>query len=467
VSNPDRLSGLDASFLDLEGEVAHMHVAACAVLEGPAPSYEQLIDALESRLHLIPRYRQRLAFVPLSQGRPVWVDDPQFRLPFHVRHTALPKPGSDAQLKRLAGRIFSQALDRTRPLWELWMVEGLSDGRFALLTKTHHALVDGENIASVLFDRSPTTTVAEPAPPAWVAKPLPSGAQLLANALIERATSRGEVRRTADHLLRTTRRAASTLSSAVTSISGVTLPGSLTTPSSPYNVPIGPHRRFTWVRTELEDLREIKNVLGGTVNDVVLAAIAGALGVHMRRHEHPTDGVVLRALVPISVNSGEPESSGNELAAMWAPLPVGITDPATRLAAITEATAGIKDTGHALGAAQITDLSGFAPPTLVAHAVRLQASQDPFNLVVTNVPGPQSPMYFSGRKLEALYSLVPLAENNALGIAVMSYNGAVNFSLNADYDELPDLEDLADDVSAAVTELAQAAARSHAARAAQ
>ncbi len=471
MTNPDRLSGLDTSFLLLEDAVAHMHVAACAVLEGLAPSYQELVETVERRLHLIPRYRQRLQYVPLGQGRPVWVDDPQFRLPFHIRHTALPRPGSDEQLKLLAGRIFSQALDRQRPLWELWMVEGLSDGRFALLTKTHHALVHGLNIASILFDPTPTPPPVTDPPQAWAPKPLPSRAQLVADALVERATTPGEVRRSAAHVLGTPIRATSAVGTTLANVGGIKLPGRPRAPQSPYNVTIGPHRRFTWVNAELDQVKAIKNALGGTVNDVVLAAIAGGLGAHMRRHGYQTEDVVLRALVPISVSALPGEASGagdgdeveadgpgTDLTAMWAPLPVGVLDPAARLALITRATAPIKNESQPRQSEPVTDLTGFAPPTLVAHAARLQAGQDPFNLVVTNIAGPQSPMYFRGRELQAIYSLVPLAQGTALGIAVMSYNGQVAFSLSADYDRLADLEDLADDLSDAIAELAVRAA---------
>jgi diacylglycerol O-acyltransferase / wax synthase len=462
VGNPDRLSGLDSSFLHLERDSAHMHVAGCAVFEGPAPAYEELVEAISGRLHLVPRYRQRLAFVPLEQGRPVWVDDPHFNITYHVRHTALPRPGDDDELKRLASRVFSQALDRTRPLWELWLVEGLSGGRFALLSKTHHALVDGVSgvdIATVLFDASPDPLPVAPPEQQWIARPLPTRAQLLADALLERTTVPQEIVRGVRAALRGPRQIAGRVGHALIGIGAMTWAGLQAAPSSPFNVRIGPHRRFTWVRGDLAQFKAIKNSLGGTVNDVVLAVVAGALGRYMRLHGEPTGDVELKAMVPVSVRADvERGALGNRVAAMWAPLPVGMTDPVERLHTITQAMEGIKESGQAVGAQVLTGLSGFAPPTIMAQAARLQARQRLFNLVVTNVPGPQIPLYVLGRRLEALYPMVPLAENTALGIAIMSYNGQLNFGLVADYDALPDVETLAEELSSAIEELAAVAA---------
>jgi diacylglycerol O-acyltransferase / wax synthase len=461
VGNPDRLSGLDSSFLHLESDVAHMHVAGCAVFDGAAPAYEVLVDQIVSRLHLVPRYRQRLAFVPFGQGRPVWVDDPHFNVSYHVRHTALPRPGDDEELKRLTGRVFSQALDRTRPLWELWLVEGLADDRFALLSKTHHALVDGisgVDIATVLFDSSPDPMPVAPPEHVWIPRPMPTDAQLLADALLERTTVPNEIARGARSTLRGPRQVVSRLGGALAGVGALARVG-LAAPPSPFNVRIGPHRRFTWVQGELREFKQIKNALGGTVNDVVLAVVAGALGRYMRLHGHLTDGVVLRAMVPVSVRADvERGALGNRVAAMWAPLPVGVTDPVERLWELSDAMDGIKDSGQAVGAGVLTELTGFAPPTIMAQAARLQARQRFFNLVVTNVPGPQFPLYMLGRELSALFPMVPLAENTALGIAIISYNGQLNFGLTADYDALADVETLAEELRASIEELVAAAA---------
>ena len=461
VANHDRLTGLDSSFLHLERDSAHMHVAGCSVFIGSAPSYDELLEAIASRLHLVPRYRQRLAFVPLHQGRPVWVDDPHFKLQYHVRHTALPRPGGEAELKRLAGRVFSQALDRTRPLWELWLVEGLAGGRFAVLSKTHHALVDGisgVDIATVLFDASADPLPVAPPEHEWVARPLPSSAQLLADALLERATVPGEVARGVRATLRGPRTMATRAGRALGSVSALAWTGLQAAPPSPFNVRIGPHRRFTWVRGDLGEFKAIKNELGGTVNDVVLAVVAGALGRYMRLHGSSTDGTELRAMVPVSVRADiERGALGNRVAAMWATLPVGVTDPVERLHSVSGQMKGVKQSGQAVGAEILTRVSGFAPPTIMAQAARLQARQRLFNLVVTNVPGPQFPLYLLGRELESIYPMVPLAENTALGIAILSYNGQLNFGLVADYDALADVEVLADELRASLEELAAAA----------
>jgi len=467
VANKDRLTGLDSSFLHLERDSAHMHVAGCSVFAGSAPPYDDLVEAIESRLHLVPRYRQRLAFVPLGQGRPVWVDDPHFKVHYHVRHTALPRPGGDSELKRLAGRVFSQALDRSRPLWELWLVEGLAGGRFAVLSKTHHALVDGVSgvdIATVLFDTSPDPVPVAPPEQEWNARPLPSRAQLLADALLERATVPTEVMRGVRATLRGPRTVVRRAGSALGSVGALAWTGMKAAPPSPFNQRIGPHRRFTWVRADLGQFKAIKNSLGGTVNDVVLAVVAGALGRYIQRHGQPTDGVGLKAMVPVSVRADvERGALGNRVAAMWATLPVGLADPVERLHTVSEAMVGVKQSGQAVGAEVLTSVSGFAPPTIMAQAARLQARQRLFNLVVTNVPGPQFPLYLLGRELEAIYPMVPLAENTALGIAILSYNGQLNFGLVGDYDALADLEVLADELRSSIDELAAAAGASAAA----
>ncbi len=462
MANRNRLTGLDSSFLHLEHDSAtHMHVASCMVFDGPPPTHDELVAHVEARLHLVPRYRQRLAFVPLGQGRPVWVDDPHFNTRYHVQQHALPRPGSEEQLKQLAGRAFSQQLDRNKPLWELWLVEGLHDGRFAILAKTHHALVDGisgVDITTVLFD-----VTADPAPTPgpeqpWVPRPLPSGAQLLADALLERATVPAEVLRGIRSVIRRPRRVAKELFGDVSAIGSFALPGARSAPPSPLNVAIGPHRRFTWAEEELERVKAIKNALGGTVNDVVLATVAGGLGRYLRAHGHPTIDLQLRAMIPVSVRSEEARGAlGNQVAAVWATLPVGESDPIERLALVRGDMEGLKESHQAVGARLLTELTGFAPPTVMAQAARLQARQRYFNLVVTNVPGPQFPLYVLGRRMRAIYPMVPLAQHLALGVAIMSYDGQLAFGLNADYDALPDVELLATQLAEALDELATAA----------
>jgi diacylglycerol O-acyltransferase / wax synthase len=454
----DRLTGLDASFLHLEDAASHMHVAGVMIFEGSPPPYEDLLAAIERRLGLVPRYRQRLAFVPFGQGRPKWVDDPHLNLRYHVRSTALPAPGSEQQLRELAGRVFAQQLDRDKPLWEIWLVDGLEGDRFAMLSKTHHALVDGisgVDIMSVLFDTSP-----EPAAPAdtgdrWLPRPLPSPAQLLGEALVERATVPTEIVRSIRAVLRGPRLVAEGLRDAAVGVGAMAWAGLNPAPSSPYNKSIGPHRRFNWVRVNLADIKAIKNELGGTVNDVVLATIAGALGKHLRRRGQNTDGMELKAMVPVSVRADvERGALGNRVAAMMAPLPVWCQDPVARLDIVREELKGLKSGGQAVGAQVLTQLSGFAPATVMGQASRVMARQRFFNLVVTNVPGPQIPLYLAGRRMMDPFPMVPLAKNQALGVALLSYAGRINFGLVGDWDLMWDLDDFADDVRESLAELA-------------
>jgi diacylglycerol O-acyltransferase / wax synthase len=469
MANPDRLTALDSTFLHLEDHSsAHMHVALVMVFDGKAPTPQEFVDHVLSRLHLVPRYRQRLAYVPLGQGRPVWADDPHFNPYYHIRHTALPKPADDAALKRLAGRLFSQRLDRSKPLWEMWLVQNMSGGRFALIAKTHHALVDGisgVDITTVIFnaDSGPAAPTGPPAP--WSAKPLPGPAKLLGEALLERTTVPAEMIRGGRALLRAPRKALSQVKDGLTSIGATTLTGiSSPAPPSPFNVDIGPHRRYAFLDADLASLKAIKDSLGGTLNDTVLASVSLALGRYLRRHGTDTEGLVLKAMVPVSVRTKAQRGGasrqavvGNQVAAMWAPLPVGLEDPAECLRTITAAMDDLKKSGQAVGAQVLTNLAGFAPPTILSQAARLQARQPFFNLVVTNVPGPQFPLYVLGRRLKALYPVVPLAQRQALGIAVMSYDGHLGFGLLGDYDALSDLEAIALDLKWAIAQLSRAA----------
>jgi WS/DGAT/MGAT family acyltransferase len=461
----DRLTALDAAFLHIEDQGAHMHVASVMTFAGPVPEYDEILQLLDSRLHLVPRYRQRLASVPLGQGRPVWTDDPHFNLRYHLRHSGVPAPGDEEELKTLAGRIFSARLDRNRPLWEIWLVDGLADGGFALIGKTHHALVDGisgVDITTVLFDAAPDPAPVPPPERPWMPGPPPSRAQLLADALLERATVPAEGLRAVRAVTRGPRRVLGSFARDVGAV-GETLWATLRpAPPSPLNVPIGPHRRYTWVDADLTEFKAIKEELGGTVNDVVLTAVTLALGRWLRRHAFPTDGLELRALVPVSVRAdAEHGALGNRVSAMYAPLPVGACDAEVAYRRVHEAMAGLKESGQAVGAQTITQLGDFAPPTILSQAARLQARQRWFNVVVTNVPGPQVPLYVQGRRMTRLYPVVPLAPNQALGIAIMSYDGTLGFGLLGDYDAMADLDDLAADLEAGIADLAAAAGVRH------
>jgi WS/DGAT/MGAT family acyltransferase len=460
VVDGDRLTGLDASFLHLEGADTHMHVASTILFEGPAPKYVEFRDHIASRLDLVPRFRQKLAFVPFNQGRPKWVDDPHLNLDYHVRHTSLPTPGSEEQLKNLAARFFSQQLDRSKPLWELWLVEGLKGGRFAVIGKSHHALVDGVagiDITTVLFDMEKDPPEPEHRNPPWVPRPEPTGAQLLAEAMVERAVSPREGLRFARRVLRGPRRAARKLQESLVAAGTFAWAG-MAAPDTPFNVDIGPHRRFAWVRASLADMKKVKNELGGTVNDVVLAAVTGALGRFLRAHGHSTAGLEIRAMVPVSIRAADERGdTGNKVSAMMAPLPVWCEDPVERLKLVSASMGDLKKSKQAMGATLLTELADFAPPTITGAAARLQSQQRFFNLVVTNVPGPQFPLYLLGRRMERVFPMVPLAKRQALCVGIMSYDGQVNFGLIGDYDAMSELEGLADDLQASLEELVDAA----------
>jgi WS/DGAT/MGAT family acyltransferase len=302
----DRLTSIDASFLHQEGPASHMNIGGVLIFEGPPPAFEDLLDHVRSRLHLVPRYRQKLANPPLESGRPLWIDDPTLNLEYHVRHTALPSPGSEGQLFRLAARIASQPLDRSKPLWEMWLVESVEDDRFALISKTHHSLVDGVagvDLATVLFDLE-----REPAPPAvelepWQPRPEPSAAELVA------AGVRGMVRTTTELMARSVSAALrpadslKTVADAAEGLGEIVWAGLNPAPETPLNVEIGPHRRLAIVRQRLDDYKLVKNALGGTVNDVVLTVVSGALARWLRARGVRTEGLEMRALVPVSVRT--------------------------------------------------------------------------------------------------------------------------------------------------------------------
>jgi WS/DGAT/MGAT family acyltransferase len=453
----DRLTGLDSSFLHLERAGAHMHVASTSIFEGPPPQIDEFRDHIASRLHLVPRFRQKLRFVPLGQGRPVWVDDPYLNLEYHVRQTALPAPGSEEQLRNLAARIFSQQLDRSKPLWEMWLVEGLEGERFAIVGKSHHALVDGisgVDITTVLFDleREPSNPPA--LPPKWAPRPEPTDFKLLGDALRERATSPQEIARGVRAALRGPRQVLRGVGATSKVISA-----GMSAPATPFNVEIGPHRRVAFVRSDLASLKAMKDKHGGTVNDVILSAVAGAIGNYLRARGHDTEDLEMRAMVPVSVRAEEERGAlGNRISAMMAPLPIWCEDPVERLHLVTEIMGDLKGSGQAVGAELLTRIVDFAPTTIASQAARLQPAQRFFNLVVTNVPGPQFPLFVLGRQMESIFPMVPLARRQALCVGIMSYNGQVDFGLIGDYDAMADLESFGLDLESAIGDLGAATA---------
>jgi WS/DGAT/MGAT family acyltransferase len=431
------------------------------IFEGPPPAYEDFIEQVRSRLPLVPRFRQKLAVPPFQAGRPLWVDDPSFNLSYHVRHTALPAPGNEDQLRRLTGRIFSQQLDRSKPLWESWLVQGLERNRFALITKTHHAMVDGVSgvdLSTVLFDVKPVPEPVPSADPEWAPGPEPSTAQLVAKGVADIANAplqlAGRLANAVQHPEATARRVAEALEA----VGEVAWAFADPAPDVPLNVPIGSHRRFVWVRSELQTFKQIKDALGGTVNDVVLAVVSGALRGWLLGRGVRSEGLQLRALVPVSIRAEDEHGHlGNRIAAMRGPLPVYVEDPVRRLEIVRESMEGLKQSKQALGAEVISRFNDFAPPTLLAQASRINFSTRLFNLIVTNVPGPQIPLYVLGRELQDIFPVAFLPENHALAIAIMSYNGGIGFGLLADYDAMDDVELIANGINEAIGELTEAA----------
>jgi diacylglycerol O-acyltransferase len=444
-----------------------MHIGGLFVFEGPPPAWSDYLDHVRGRLHLVPRYRQRLATPPLETGRPLWVDDPNFNLEYHIRHAALPSPGTEEQLLQLAARIASQQLDRSKPLWESWLVEGLaprgadSPERFALIFKTHHSLVDGVagvDLATVLFDLSP-----KPEPPGTDLEPWRPSSEPTPGELVL-AGIRGVVGTTAEIIAKAltaaTKPATSlgVLRDAAEGVGEIVWAGLNPAPETPLNVEIGPHRRFAVARQRLEDYKEVKNALGGTVNDVVLTVVSGALARWLAERGVRTEGLEMRALVPVSVRTQDQRGTlGNQLTVMRGPLPVYITDPIARLRFVRQAMDGLKESKQAVGAATLAAVNDLAPPTILAQASRLNFSTRLFNLIVTNIPGPQVPLYVLGRKLDELFPIAFLPRNHALAVAIMSYNGAIDYGLLGDYDALPDIELIAEGIDLSLQELLLAA----------
>jgi WS/DGAT/MGAT family acyltransferase len=452
-SHFERLSALDDSFLEIEDGRSHMHIGAVAVFEGGsllapngAVDIDQVRRLMEAGLHRIPRYRQRLQRTP-GFGQPVWVDDDRFNLAYHVRHTHLPLPGDDRQLKRLVGRVMSQELDRGKPLWEMWVVEGLEGGRFAIITKAHHCMIDGvgsvELTGSVMRPTpDPDPLLAEPAP-RWIPRPVPSARELFVAEFCHRAgapfLALAAMRRLMSAPNTTLQSARDTAMGVVEAVSAGLRPASPT----PFNVEIGPHRRFDWTSTDLEGLKAIRTRYDGTVNDVVLAVLAGAIGRFLRRRGIASERLDFRAMVPVNARDDSTRHDlGNRVAMLVVRLPLAERDPLCRLERTIEETRRAKRSRQALGMLSIEGFSDRTLTTLLSEFARLTARARPYNLVVTNVPGPQFPVYIAGTRMAACYPLVPLFANQALGVALFSYNGRLYWGFNADWDAVPDLHDL-------------------------
>jgi WS/DGAT/MGAT family acyltransferase len=456
----DPLSPLDASFLDIENDVNHMHIGSAGIFEGPPPAKPDLCAAVESKLHLVPRYRQKVRFPPLRMGPPVWIDDAHFNLDYHVRRTALASPGGEEELRTLVGRVMSQQLDRTKPLWELWAAEGLGDGRWALLSKTHHCMVDGvsaTDLLSVLLD-SERDPVRAPAP-RWTPEPEPSASDLIAQPLARRLVTPVDAVSAVASLVRGPGEVATRAVGAVrgtAAMRGMLRPG----PRSTLNGPIGPHRRWDWAHASLSDVKIVRGALGGTVNDVVLAVIShGFRGLLLSRAEDPAQ-IRIRTLVPVSVR--RPTERGrynNRVSAMFAKLPVAIEDPVERLHSVTAQMEGLKRSQQAVAGEVLTSLSGFAPALLLALGTRLafRVPQRSLNTVTTNVPGPQHPLFLAGRRMLEAIPYVPVANQVRIGVAIFSYDGGLKFGVTGDYDSAPDIRVLCEEIEKGMAELVKAA----------
>jgi WS/DGAT/MGAT family acyltransferase len=452
----DRLSALDASFLVMEDRVNHMHIGSVGIFEGPPPPYEAVAALVASKMPLVPRYRQRIRNVPLQLNWPIWVDDPHFNLGYHVRYTALPAPGGREQLRNLVGRVMSQQLDRTKPLWEFWLVEGLEDGNFAVVSRVHHCMVDGisgSDLLAVLLDREPRATVQE-APPFEPAEE-PSALELARDSVVSLVSH--PFRQLKGMLggasgFESIQVGLREFAKGAVSMLGLARP----TPSGSLNGPIGPHRRWDWATGNLAEVKEIRNALGGTVNDVVLAAITnGFRELLMSRGEDVTDRVV-RTLVPVSVRASEARGVyDNRVSAMFAALPVGIADPIARLEAIRAQMDDLKESKQAVAGEVLASLSGFAPSLLLTLGARVAARvpQRNLNTVTTNVPGPQFPLYLCERRMLDAFPFVPLVPETRIGIAIFSYCGSLNYGISGDYDNAPDLDVLARGIEEGLAQL--------------
>jgi diacylglycerol O-acyltransferase len=457
------MSPMDASFLHIEGPMNPMHIGGVSIFEGPAPAFERLEQMVAGKLGMVPRYRQKVRFVPLGLGRPVWVDDPHFNLSYHLRHTALPPPGSDDQLRRTAARIFAQHLDRAKPLWEIWMVEGLSKNRWALLSKVHHCMVDGvsaTDLMTLMFE------TGVPAPPSaesdWAPEPEPNGLELLARTLTHRALIPSEQLRSVRaavraplHTLGQARDVARGVLSTATTVRAP-LRSSLTGP-------VGPHRAWSWAHLRLSDVKTVRASLGGTVNDVVLAVVAGGLRELLESRGEPVDDRTVRALVPVSVRTpGEKGVYNNRVSAMFADLPVGVTDPVARLAAVRTQMDGLKQSKQAVAGDVLTSMSGFAPAMLLALGSRIAARSGSFGVQtgVTNVPGPQTPLHTLDRRLLESYPYVPVIGHVRNSIAIFSYDGGLYFGVTGDYESSSDIDVLTAGVESAMEKLVRSSAGS-------
>ena len=459
----DRMSPTDAGFYYAESENTPLHVGSVAVFEGPAPSYGDVVRLLLGKLPLVPRYRQRVRRVPLDLGRPLWVDDPHFQILYHVRHTAVPSPGGEEQLRNLAGRVLGQRLDLAKPLWELWLVEGLEDGRWALISKVHHCMVDGiagTDLMQLMFDLTPDATHGEPQD--WMPQRNPSSLEVVAGAVQDAVTHplREFTRLSGTDGVRgagrSAVRAGRSLATGVPSMAR-----QLATPTArSLNGPIGPHRRWAWTDAEFDELKGVRTALGGTVNDVVLAAITRGFRDLLERRGSLRQGLVVRSMVPVSVRSSEQRGQlDNQISAVFVDLPVGESDPVARLTSVRRQMDEHKKVLQAVDARSIIAMGDFVAPTLLSMGVRaaLAAGQMWCQAVTTNVPGPRVPLYVLGRRMCSAHAYVPIAGGTRVSIGIFSYLKTMTFGINADFDAFPDVDVLSGGIRRGIDELVAAA----------
>jgi WS/DGAT/MGAT family acyltransferase len=456
AQSPAHLSATDTSFLLQEDRGAQMHIGGVSLFEGPAPKHEELSEHVSERLALVPRFRQKLAYPPIALTRPWWVDDPGFNLDYHLRRTALPAPGDREQLKSLVSRIFSQRLDRGKPLWEMWVVEGLEADRFALITKAHHALVDGisgVDLASVIMDVAPEPVPVGEAVVPFERHPAPSRAELLVRTVAETAKVPLSLAQYAAGTLLYPQRVSRTVGKIGTAAASTAQELLSPAPSVPLNGPVGPHRNYDFLSVAFEEVHRVKRLYEATINDVVVAAATGALRRWLLARGVRTEGLELRALVPVNLRSDQERGLlGNRVALLRAALPVYAEDPQQRLLLVRDEMRELKRSRQLMAAQTIIGLSDFAPPTLLAQASRLNFSTRLFNIIITNVPGPQIPLYLLGRQLETIAPIAFLPTGHALSIAVFSYNGSITFGLLGDYDRMYDIELVTDGLQESLSE---------------
>jgi diacylglycerol O-acyltransferase len=456
----DRLTSFDTSFLANEKANAHMAIGAVLMCEGTPPDQADFLTHIRSRVHQLPRLRQRLHYPPLGLGTPFWVDHAQFDIHHHVRRSRLPAPGSDQQFRELVGELLGPPLDRGKPLWELNLVEGFEDERFAIVYKTHHAMADGisaVDIGMLLFDVEPNPEPARDEQP-WAPARTPSRINLVARAGSGIFDTLARLTRWLRRALKEPARARKRAGDGLAGLWEVTWNLARPAPKVPFNTEIGAGRSFCWQTFDLADFKRVKNALGGTVNDVSLTVAAGALRRWLIERDVSVADLELKALVPVSIRTeNEHGELGNKLTAMRGPLPVGVADPAARMRTVSAAMDDLKASKQPLGAEAIWGLNDwfrdFAPPVLLGPTAAINFSTRLFNLLVTNFPGPQMPFYVLGRELTAIYPIGFLARKHALAIAILSYNGQVSFGLLADPDSVPDAESIAGHLTAAVEEL--------------